>query len=126
MLKHGLGHPWCARESPRDDRAEKKTRISKSVWCHVSSFFDVCVEEIVHGVIMCFHVISSSLGRSAAGAHMQSIRACAVETHFSNFSGTAIQKSPSGSNIATCFVQPIVFCVKMDAENESMEKKQPE
>ena len=47
-------------------------------------------------------VVLSRLGRSTAGAHMQSVRACAVETHFS-ISWLFLETAPNKNNLRAPF-----------------------
>ena len=77
---------------------------------------------------MFFCVILGRFGRSTVWAHMQSVRACAVETHFSiffHFLKTAPKSVHFGFILGQFFIENLDFVWKKDAKKRYAKSARP-
>ena len=112
VLENGLGHQWCAKGRPRDERTKYSHLFGHLLgicFCDLSQFSLRKKFPGISGVILC---LLGHLGRSTAGSHMQSVRECAVETHFTTFCfcfSLRQKNTPLDSMSATSFIKTFDF-----------------
>ena len=87
--------------------------------------FRFFLEKKVSGISVFFCVILGRPGRSTVWAHMQSVRACAVETHFSifvHFLKTTPTSVHFGFILGTIFIENLDFVRKKECQQKGMQK----
>ena len=104
---------WGAKGAPRDATPEINSPIWRPGEGHLTYVSVFSLKKRVSGISLFFFVILGQPGRSTVWADMQSVHACAVETHFSIFS-LLLKTTPKivhvGSISATIFFENRNFC----------------
>ena len=108
-----MEHQWCAKGRPRDASANPR---------HVLVYFRNTFLDSVWFSKLFVHF----RGRFMALAHMQSGRACAVETHFAIlyfFHGTSSQSSPCRGSFRPPCSCKVLLCVQTKNAEQQVDNK---
>ena len=121
-----MGHQLLPKGRPMDLARNKGTHL-ETFRGSVFVIFQIVPKNKVHGIRLFFFEILRDLWRSRTRAHIQSVRACAVETHFPVFFFLFLQKTApkrvrSGSILGTIFIESHNFARKKGCEKQRGKK----